>query len=75
MSLEPAERIVQSGEFESTDPAFAGEMLMTWTFAPSATGTTIAITATNVPPGVSQADHDAGLRESLQNLARYLASH
>jgi uncharacterized protein YndB with AHSA1/START domain len=74
VSLQLPERIVQSVEFESDDPAFAGEMLMTWSFAPSPSGTTITIVASNVPPGISQADHDAGLRSSLQNLARYLGT-
>ena len=64
LSLKPGERIVQSVEFESTDPAFAGEMRVTWTLAPTTTGTVVTITASNVPPGITQADHDAGLRES-----------
>jgi uncharacterized protein YndB with AHSA1/START domain len=74
LSLDPGKRIVQSVEFASADAAFAGEMIMTWTFELSSTGTLVTITAENVPPGVSKADHDAGLRSSLENLARYLAS-
>ncbi|WP_437678607.1 SRPBCC domain-containing protein [Sorangium sp. So ce131] len=72
LSLEPGKRIVQSVEFESSDASFAGEMVMTWSFEPLPAGTRITITAENVPPGISQADHDAGLRSSLENLARYL---
>jgi len=76
LALEQGKRIVQSVEFESADASFAGEMLMTWTFEPSATGTSggtlVTITATNVPPGISKADHDAGLRLSLDGLARFL---
>ncbi|AUX40181.1 uncharacterized protein SOCE26_015800 [Sorangium cellulosum] len=72
LSLEPGKRIVQSVVFESPDAAFAGEMVMTWSFEPLPAGTRITITAENVPPGISQADHDAGLRASLENLARYL---
>jgi uncharacterized protein YndB with AHSA1/START domain len=72
LSLGPGKRIVQSVEFESTDAAFAGEMLLTWTFEPFATRTLVTITAENVPPGINKADHDAGLRSSLENLARYL---
>lgn len=71
VALDPGRRIVQSVEFESADTAFAGEMMMTWTFAPTATGTHVTITAQNVPAGISQADHDAGLRSSLENLARF----
>ena len=74
LSLDPGKRIVQSVEFESTDAAFAGEMLLTWTFEPFATRTLVTITAENVPPGISKADHDAGLRSSLENLARFLES-
>jgi uncharacterized protein YndB with AHSA1/START domain len=73
LSLSPGERIVQSVEFESEDASFAGEMIMTWSFEAAGARTRVTITAENVPPGISQADHDAGLRSSLQNLARYLA--
>ena len=72
LSLLPGKRIAQSVEFESTDASFAGEMIMTWTFEPLAVGTLVAITAENVPPGISKTDHDAGLGSSLENLARYL---
>lgn len=72
LSLEPGTRIVQSVEFESADVSFAGQMVMTWTFESLAGGTRVTITAENVPSGVSKADHDAGLRSSLENLARYL---
>jgi uncharacterized protein YndB with AHSA1/START domain len=72
VSLEPGTRIVQSVEFESTDPSFAGHMIMTWSFEALSAGTCVTITAENVPPGITQADHDAGLRSTLENLARYL---
>jgi uncharacterized protein YndB with AHSA1/START domain len=74
VSLEPDERIVQTVEFESTDPSLAGEMVMTWSFEAVPSGTKVTITAENVPPGISQSDHDEGLRSSLQNLAKYLAA-
>ena len=73
LSLVPGKRIVQSVEFETEDASFAGEMIMTWSFEVAGAGTRVTITAENVPPGISQADHDAGLRSSLENLARYLA--
>ena len=73
LSLVPGKRIVQSVEFETEDSSFAGEMIMTWSFEEAGAGTRVTITAENVPPGISQADHDAGLRSSLENLARYLA--
>jgi uncharacterized protein YndB with AHSA1/START domain len=72
LSLQPGRRIVQSVEFESEDASFAGQMVMTWSLEPAREGTRVTITAENVPPGISQADHDAGLRASLENLARHL---
>ena len=38
-------------------------------------GTRVIILAEDVPEGIRKEDHDAGLRSSLENLARYLASH
>lgn len=73
IALEPGRRIVQSVEFVSSDAAFAGEMIVTWSFEPTARGTNVTITAENVPPGISQADHDAGLRSSLANLATFVS--
>jgi uncharacterized protein YndB with AHSA1/START domain len=72
LSLDRGKRIVQSVEFESADPSFAGQMLMTWSFEAAPTGARVTITAENVPPGISREDHEAGLRSSLENLARYL---
>lgn len=71
LTLEPGRRIVQSVEFESARSESAGEMTMTWTFEPAAGGTLVTITAENVPPGISEADHAAGLNASLDNLARF----
>ena len=72
LTLQPARRIVQTVEFESNDSAFAGQMRMTWSFAAVPEGTRVTITAENVPPGISKADHDEGLRASLENLAKVL---
>ncbi len=72
LTLEPGTRIVQTVEFESDDSAFGGQMLMTWSFDAVPGGTRVTITAENVPPGITKADHDEGLRASLENLARYL---
>lgn len=72
LSLQPNEHIVQSVEFETADASFAGVMTVTWSFEALAAGTRITVTAENVPPGISKADHDAGLRASLANLERFL---
>jgi uncharacterized protein YndB with AHSA1/START domain len=71
ITIERDARIVQSVEFDAEDPSFSGVMTMTWSFEPTTTGTLVTIKAEAVPPGISAADHDAGLRSSLANLARF----
>ncbi len=73
LALVPDERIVQSAVFQSDDPAFAGEMIMTWTFAPVPEGTLVTVACENVPEGIRKEDHDEGLRASLENLASFVA--
>lgn len=68
LELVENERIVQEGEFESDDPAFAGTMRMTWTFRDGE----VAVEVDNTPIGISEADHDAGIRSSLDQLANYV---
>lgn len=72
VELVPNRRIVQSAEFESDDPAFAGTMTMTWTFEPAQGGTRVAIVCEDVPQGIRKQDHDAGLKSSLANLAAFV---
>lgn len=74
LALDPGRRVVQSVAFQSQDPAFAGEMIMTWSLDPAAGGTSVTVTAENVPAGISAEDHAAGLASSLDNLARFLAT-
>ena len=75
LELLPGRRITQSVEFESSDPAFADEMIMTWSLDKASEGTTVTVTANNVPSGISKADHDAGLRSSLEHLAAFVDHH
>ncbi|MCX4775658.1 SRPBCC domain-containing protein [Streptomyces sp. NBC_01264] len=70
--LVPAERVVQQAVFESEDPSYAGTMTMTWQLAASGEGTEVTVTATDVPPGIDQADHEAGIASSLAHLASYV---
>lgn len=49
LDVRPPRRIRQSVEFLSGDPAFAGEMIMTWTFEPEEGGTRVRVTVENVP--------------------------
>ena len=70
--LVPGQRTKQSVEFESSYPSFSGEMIMTWSFEAASEGSMVTITADNVPVGISKADHDAGLRSSLDHLAHFV---
>jgi len=74
LDLVPNLKIVQIGTFESSDPAFAGEMIQTWYLEALDGGTRVTIVCENVPPGIQKQDHDAGLRSTLDNLARYLTN-
>jgi uncharacterized protein YndB with AHSA1/START domain len=73
VELVPGERMVQTGDFESDDPAFAGTMRMTWMLEPAATGTLVHIRADDVPQGITAEDHATGLASSLENLAAFVA--
>lgn len=70
--LIPDERIVEVVRFESNDPGFGGEMTLTTTLRAVAEGTEVTVMIANVPAGISQADHEAGIASSLENLARYV---
>jgi uncharacterized protein YndB with AHSA1/START domain len=72
LAVIPNERIVQLVTFESDDPAFAGEMKMTWALSSVPGGTHVSIICENVPEGVGQVDHDAALRSTLDNLAAFV---
>lgn len=74
LDLVPGLKIVQVGTFKSADPAFAGEMIQTWYLEALDGGTRVTIVCENVPPGIQKQDHDAGLRSTLDNLARYLTN-
>ncbi|MEU5397789.1 SRPBCC family protein [Streptomyces sp. NPDC005963] len=71
VDLVPLKRVVQRAVFEADDPSFAGTMTMVWDLATTADGTEVTVTATDVPPGIDQADHEAGIASSLANLASY----
>jgi hypothetical protein len=63
---------VQRAIFQSDDPAFAGAMTVTWSFAGVDGGTEVTVVCDDVPSGISKEDHDAGLRSSLDNLAAFV---
>jgi uncharacterized protein YndB with AHSA1/START domain len=73
VEMEPDDRVVQTVEFDSGDPAFGGPMTMTWTVARVDGGTRVEMRAEDVPFGISARDHAEGMNSSLHNLADYLA--
>lgn len=72
VDLVPGVRLVQAVDFDASDPAFAGTMTMTWSVAPHPDGSLVEIRADDVPPGITAADHEAGISASLDNLERHL---
>jgi uncharacterized protein YndB with AHSA1/START domain len=75
VELEPPNKIVQAITFNSTDPAFSGEMTMAVTFESESGGTTkVTVVCEHIPRGIRPEDNEAGCRSSLDKLARYLES-
>jgi uncharacterized protein YndB with AHSA1/START domain len=72
VDIVPDVRVVQTVDFVSDDPAFAGTMTMTWEVTAVDGGTRVDITADNVPDGISAEDHARGLASSLANLAEHV---
>lgn len=71
VQLIPGERIEQVVTFNSDDPAFAGEMRMTWLLEPAQNGTLVTVRCEDVPVGIRAEDHQAGLQSTLDNLAAF----
>ena len=74
VDIVPNDHVVQTVDFVSDDPAFAGTMTMTWAVFEVDCGTRVEITAVGVPDGISAEDHATGLASSLDNLATYAES-
>jgi uncharacterized protein YndB with AHSA1/START domain len=72
VDIVPGERVVQTLDFVSDDPAYAGTMTMTWEVTAVDAGTRVDIVAEDVPDGISTEDHAAGLASSLASLAAYV---
>jgi len=69
VEIVPGVKIVEVVVFDSADPAFAGEMTLTTSFADAPGGTQITMRFDDMPAGVRPADNDAGTRQSLKKLA------
>ncbi|MEO8173240.1 MAG: SRPBCC domain-containing protein [Sediminibacterium sp.] len=74
LELVPVKKIVEAVRFESTDPLFAGEMIMTTELATEKGGTRVTLIAEQIPPGITPEDHAAGMDSSLENLKVFLES-
>jgi len=58
--------------FESADPAFAGEMIVRTTLEPAGAGTLITMLCENIPSGIRPEDNEAGCRSTLEKLAAFV---
>ncbi|MCZ2526203.1 SRPBCC domain-containing protein [Streptomyces sp. NPDC059506] len=70
--LVPSERVVQRVVFEADDPSYAGVMTLARRLAAAGDGTEVTVTATDVPPGIDRAVHEAAIASSPANLASYI---
>lgn len=70
VELAPPRRIVEAVNFDTSDPAFRGEMTIVWTFEEVSGGTEVTVLFQNLPPGLRAEDNEAGSRLSLEQLAR-----
>jgi len=70
VTLVPNELVVEVDEFETTDPAFAGEMTSTIRLTDADDGgTELFAMHDGLPEAVSEADNETGWREALSRLA------
>ncbi len=49
-------------------------MTLTWTLEPDGAGTLVTITATDVPDGIDNADHEAAFAATLRQLAAHVGA-
>jgi len=69
VTLVPGELVVEVDEFETSDPALAGEMTITIRLSDADGGTQLDAVHEGLPAVVAPADNEAGWRESLTRLA------
>ncbi len=71
-ALVPGEKVVWAVAFEAGNPAFGGEMTVTWALRDAEGGTEVTVLTEGLPPGVRPEDNEVGSRSSLRNLAALL---
>ncbi|KAB2945298.1 MAG: SRPBCC family protein (plasmid) [Candidatus Methanoperedens sp.] len=69
VKLVPNEKVIEVDEFETADPALRGEMTVTITLTDADGGTDVLGVHEGLPPSLSTADNEAGLRMALAKLA------
>ncbi len=62
----------QTVQFDTAEAAFRGTMRISWSFVEAAGSTHVEVAASDVPAGITAADHAIGLRSTLDNLKRYV---
>lgn len=72
-SLAPNERVVERLRFETDDDSMQGEMRIVTELMAESGGTRVSVRHEGLPPGVTQADNDAGWQAALGRLAALLA--
>lgn len=70
VKLVPDTQVVQAVEFETDDPAMAGEMTIAYTLTDTEGGTNLVGLHENLPPGVSPTDNELGWRMSIDKLTK-----
>jgi uncharacterized protein YndB with AHSA1/START domain len=72
VELAPPSRIVEAISFDSSNPAFSGEMIMEVGLDAAEGGTIVSIVFRNIPSGIRPEDNEAGTQSALEKLARYV---
>ncbi|MBB5707390.1 SRPBCC domain-containing protein [Sphingopyxis panaciterrulae] len=68
----PDERLVEVVRFDTDDCRFQGAITVTTMLEPVKDGTKVTLSAQDVPPGLGEADHRAGMDAMLKNLANFV---
>ena len=72
VDLIPNKKIIEAVTFDTSDPEFAGEMIMEVTLTPVHNGTEVNYLFKNIPKGIKPHDNEAGTKSSLEKLADYV---
>jgi uncharacterized protein YndB with AHSA1/START domain len=73
IELTPNKKIVQVINFDTSNPDFAGEMIMEVKLEPIANGTRVIISFKDIPRGIKPEDNEAGTISSLKKLEKYVS--